>query len=182
MSSAASFSLLLHQALRQRRIVILQHSFALAAQDMTGWSMPSPPWGTLRVLRYLGRYTHRVAISNHRLLTFDGERVTFRWKDYAHGYKQRMMTLTATEFLRRFFQHVLPRGFVRIRYFGFLANAHRTSLLALARQLLGCPSGQFASSQLRVGLLALPTCGAKMNVRPNLTPQELAFVVLPDSS
>jgi len=62
-----------------------------------------------QVLRYLGRYTHRVAISNHRLLSFDGERVTFRWKDYAHGSKQKKMTLTATEFLRRFFLHVLPK-------------------------------------------------------------------------
>jgi hypothetical protein len=66
-----------------------------------------------QVLRYLGRYTHRVAISNHRLLSFDGERVTFRWKDYAHGSQQKKMTLTATEFLRRFFLHVLPKGFVR---------------------------------------------------------------------
>jgi hypothetical protein len=66
--------------------------------------------GASQVLRYLGRYTHRVAISNHRLLAFDGERVTYRWKDYAHGNKQLTMTLTATEFLRRFLQHVLPRG------------------------------------------------------------------------
>ena len=85
--------------------------------------------GARKVLRYLGRYTHRVAISNHRLLAFDGERVTFRWKDYARGNKQRQMTLTATEFLRRFLQHVLPRGFVRIRQFGFLANSCRTARL-----------------------------------------------------
>jgi Putative transposase len=75
--------------------------------------------GQAQVLRYLGRYTHRVAISNHRLLAFDGERVTFRWKDYAHGSKQRKMTLSAAEFLRRFVQHILPRGFVRIRQYGF---------------------------------------------------------------
>src|SRR6266550_1227224 len=81
--------------------------------------------------------THRVAISNHRLLNFDGERVTFRWKDYAHGNKQRKMTLTATEFLRRFVQHILPRGFVRIRQYGFLANTCRTLRVALARTLLG---------------------------------------------
>jgi hypothetical protein len=66
------------------------------------------------------------------LLAFDGERVTFRWKDYARGNKQRKMTLTAEEFLRRFVQHVLPRGFVRIRHFGFLANSCRTALLALS--------------------------------------------------
>ena len=69
--------------------------------------------GPLQVLRYLGRYTHRVAISNHRLLAFEQERVTFRWKNYAHGGKPGQMTLVATEFLRRFFLHVLPKGFVR---------------------------------------------------------------------
>ena len=90
--------------------------------------------GPLQVLRYLGRYTHRVAISNHRLLAFDGERATFRWKDYAHGGKQRKMTLAGTEFLRRFFLHVLPKGFVRIRHFGFLANRSRAKQLALCRQ------------------------------------------------
>ena len=90
----------------------------------------------MQVLRYLGRYTHRVAISNHRLLAFEQERVTFRWKDYARGGKQGEMTLGATEFLRRFFLHVLPKGFVRIRHFGFLANRFRASHLALGRQLL----------------------------------------------
>lgn len=89
--------------------------------------------GPAQVLRYLGRYTHRVAISNHRLLSFDGERVTFRWKDYAHGGKQRTMTLHAVEFLRRFFLHVLPKGFVRIRHFGFLSNRRRASALASIR-------------------------------------------------
>jgi Putative transposase len=83
-----------------------------------------------QVLRYLGRYTHRVAISNHRLLAFDGEHITFRWKDYAHGNKQKKMTLAATEFLRRFTQHILPRSFVRIRQFGFLTNTRRATLLA----------------------------------------------------
>jgi hypothetical protein len=88
--------------------------------------------GPMQVLRYLGRYTHRVAISNHRLLAFEQERVTFRWKNYAHSGKQGQMTLAATEFLRRFFLHVLPKGFVRIRHFGFLANRFRASRLALS--------------------------------------------------
>jgi hypothetical protein len=88
------------------------------------------------VLRYLGRYTHRVAISNRRLLAFDGERVTFRWKDYRHDGEWRTMTLTALEFLRRFVQHILPRGFVRIRQFGYLANTCRAARLALARHIL----------------------------------------------
>src|SRR5262249_18374045 len=94
--------------------------------------------GPAQVLRYLGRYTHRVAISNHRIVAFDGECVTFRYKDYAHGGKHRMMTLGAIEFLRRFFLHVLPKGFVRIRHFGYLANRWRTARLLLCHQLLGC--------------------------------------------
>jgi hypothetical protein len=77
-----------------------------------------------------------VAISNHRLLAFDGEHVTFSYKDYAHGDQRRTMTLTAMEFLRRFVQHILPRGFVRIRQSGFLANTCRTARVALARTVL----------------------------------------------
>src|SRR5690349_6137158 len=92
--------------------------------------------GPAPVLRYLGRYTHRVAISNHHLLAFDGEQVTFPWKDYAHGNQQRLMTLSAAEFLRRYVQHILPHGFVRIRQYGFLANRHRSGSLALVRRFL----------------------------------------------
>src|SRR5712691_2429851 len=104
----------------------------------TDWVVYAKPafGGPAAVLRYLGRYTHRVAISNHRLLAFDGERITFRWKDYARDGARRTMTLTAMEFLRRFVQHVLPRGFVRIRQFGFLANHCRTARLTLARRWL----------------------------------------------
>ncbi len=86
-----------------------------------------PPFGGPRyVLNYLARYTQRVAISNHRLVALADGKVTFRWKDYAHGSKQRLMTLTAEEFLRRFLQHVLPRGFIRIRFFGFRARPRVT--------------------------------------------------------
>ena len=92
--------------------------------------------GPEQVLRYLGRYTHRVAISNHRLVSFDGDQVTFRWKDYAHGNKKRKMTVSAEEFVRRFLLHILPKGFVRIRHFGFMANAQRAASLQLCRQLL----------------------------------------------
>src|SRR5438876_1936478 len=88
-------------------------------------------------MRYLGRYTHRVAISNHRLLAFDGNNVTFRWRDYAHGNVQRTMAITAEEFIRRFLLHVLPKGFVRIRHFGFMANYQRSTSFELCRQLLG---------------------------------------------
>ena len=111
----------------------------LHRQDWVVYAKPAFG-GARQVLRYLGRYTHRVAISNHRLLVFDGERVTFRWKDYAHGNQQRLMTLAATEFLRRFFLHVLPKGFVRIRHFGFLANRFRAARLKLCRQLLASES------------------------------------------
>jgi predicted Zn-ribbon and HTH transcriptional regulator len=97
-----------------------------------------PPFGGARqVLKYLARYTHRVAISNRRILSISGGKVRFLWKDYAHGSKQRTMELSAGEFIRRFLLHVIPRGFVRIRHFGFLANRFRTSKLQLARNLLG---------------------------------------------
>jgi Putative transposase len=96
-----------------------------------------PPFGgPHHVLGYLARYTHRVAITNHRLVAFERDQVTFRWKDYAHGNKKKKMTLSAQEFLRRFLLHVLPRGFVRIRSFGFLANRRRAALLPLCQRLL----------------------------------------------
>jgi hypothetical protein len=96
-----------------------------------------PPFGGPQyVLRYLAGYTHRVAISNHRLVAFEHDKVTFRYKDYAHGKKKRLMTLPSQEFLRRFLLHVLPRGFVRIRFYGFLAHRRRANLLPLCQQLL----------------------------------------------
>jgi len=96
-----------------------------------------PPFGGPEyVLHYLGAYTHRVAISNHRLVSLTGDQVTFRWRDSAHGNQQRRMTLSVDEFLRRFLLHVLPPGFVRIRHFGFLAPRRRGRLLPLCFQLL----------------------------------------------
>jgi hypothetical protein len=92
--------------------------------------------GPEQVIRYLGRYTHRVAISNHRLISFDGHNVTFRWRDYAGGNKNRTMTVSAEEFMRRFLLHVLPKGFVRIRHFGILANHCRSASIDLCRKLL----------------------------------------------
>jgi hypothetical protein len=113
--------------------------------------------GPLQVLRYLGRYTHRVAISNHRLLAFEQERVTFRWKNYAHGGKQGQMTLVATEFLRRFFLHVLPKGFVRIRHFGFLVNRSRAVPATAGLQLLCTRRNRNVPNSLREFYpLALP--------------------------
>lgn len=96
-----------------------------------------PPFGgPKQVLKYLARYTHRVAISNQRLIALDNDQVTFRWKDYANGSRQSLMTLTAVEFLRRFLLHVLPRGFVKIRHYGFMANRFRQAKLELCRRLL----------------------------------------------
>jgi hypothetical protein len=97
-----------------------------------------PPFGgPAQVLAYLGRYTHRVAITNHRLLALQDGQVTFSWKDYARGNQQRSMTLKTDEFIRRFLLHVLPRGFQRLRQFGLLANRQRRHKLALCRTLLG---------------------------------------------
>ena len=94
-----------------------------------------------------------MAISNHRITAFDGEQVSFRWRDYRHGGKQRVMPLEAVEFLRRFFLHVLPRGFVRIRHYGLLSNRFRKQLLPLARTLLAAqgrePLPAAAAARLR---------------------------------
>jgi hypothetical protein len=93
--------------------------------------------GPAQVLEYVGRYTHRVAISNNRLVSIDDGKVRFRWKDYRDDNRQKAMTLAAAEFIRRFLIHVLPDGFHRIRYFGFLSNCRRAKKLALCRKLLG---------------------------------------------
>ena len=99
-----------------------------------------PPFGgPERVLDYLGRYTHRVAISNHRLLDMQDGQVTFTYKDYKHEQEKKVMTLSADEFLRRFLLHVLPDGFQRIRHYGLLGNRHRAETLARCRELLAVP-------------------------------------------
>jgi len=103
--------------------------------------------GPEQVLDYVGRYTHRVAISNNRLLDIEGGRVSFRYKDYRNSNQQRTMTLSAEEFIRRFLLHVLPRGFHRIRYYGFLGNRFRQEKLARCRQLLGMALPQVPPEQ-----------------------------------
>jgi Putative transposase len=101
--------------------------------------------GPEQVLDYVGRYTHRVAISNNRLVSMDDGKVRFRWKDYRDDNRQKTMTLEADEFIRRFLIHVLPDGFHRIRYFGFLGNCHRAQKLARCRELLRmAPTGPAA--------------------------------------
>ncbi|MBP0639674.1 IS91 family transposase [Cupriavidus sp. AcVe19-6a] len=117
------------------------HAFAawLAPTAEADWVVyAKPPFGGARqVLDYLGRYTHRVAISNHRLVNFDDHAVTFRWKDYRQEAMCKTMTLTADEFIRRFLLHVLPNGFKHIRSYGWLANRCRAAKLTLCRRLLG---------------------------------------------
>ena len=103
-------------------------------------SYAKPPFGgPEQVLKYLARYTHRVAISNRRLVSLTDGRVAFEWKDYSAGNQTKTMTLEAVEFIRRFLLHVLPSGFVHIRHFGFLANRNRKEKLALCRSLLPAP-------------------------------------------
>jgi len=143
-----------------------------------------PPFGgPAHVLRYLGRYTHRMAISNHRLLAFDGQKVTFLWRDYAHGSKQRVMALDAVEFLRRFFLHVLPKGFVRIRHYGLLSNRFRNQLLPLANELLATQGRQpLPMPPLPEGeLWHCPRCGKAMRVVQRFTAAQLYLAAF-DSS
>ncbi len=113
----------------------------LAPLEQSEWVVyAKPPFaGPQQVLDYVGRYTHRVAISNNRLRDVEDGQVTFDWKDYRHNHRQKKMTLSAEEFIRRFLIHVLPEGFQRIRYYGFLANRYRHDKLAQCRQLLGMP-------------------------------------------
>ena len=129
-----------------------------------------PPFGgPEQVLAYLGRYTHRVAISNSRLVSLTDGRVSFRWKDYRHHGKSKVMALDAFEFIRRFLLHTLPDGFHRVRHYGFLANGHRDEKLALCRQLLAvAPATDHSTSVLHHGestaivLDSCPCCGGMM--------------------
>jgi len=125
------------EPLRERR-AFLQY---LAPTRETEWVVYAkrPFAGPEQVLDYVGRYTHRVAISNNRLLDIDNEKVSFRYKDYRHESQQKTMTLDAEEFIRRFLLHILPDGFQRIRYYGFLSNRYREEKLARCRELLGMP-------------------------------------------
>lgn len=114
----------------------------LAPARQTEWVVyaKAPFGGPQQVLQYLGRYTHRVAISNNRLIDFADGQVTFAWKDYRHESRNKLMRLDAQEFVRRFLLHVLPPGFQRIRHFGLLANRHREVKLEHCRQLLHAPA------------------------------------------
>jgi hypothetical protein len=124
----------------------------------------APFGGPQHVLEYLGRYTHRVALSNRRLLALENGRVSFQWKDYRDAGKSKVMTVSADEFIRLFLQHVAPPGLQRIRYYGFLANCHRTAKLTLCRQLLATACSQLLPqpADCRNFLAALTTTNSRL--------------------
>ena len=133
------------------------------------------------VLHYLARYTHRVAISNHRLVAVTDDSVSFRWKDYRHGSHIRTLTVDVDEFLRRFLLHVLPKRFVRIRYFGFLAPRCRTRELAQCRQALAVvptPPNEPCVAFTPRPSWPCPRCGAPMRIVERLTARQLFLEAL----
>jgi hypothetical protein len=139
--------------------VLFRHDWVVYSKQPFG--------GPEHVLRYLGAYTHRVAISSSRLIALAHGNVTFRWRDSAHCNKKRLMKLAVDEFLRRFLLHLLPPGFVRIRNFGFLANRNRATLLPLCRRLLGDSEGTKTSTaepsaEAPRSLWNCPVCGGIM--------------------
>ena len=136
--------------------------------------MRKPFGGPEHVLHYLARYTHRVAISNHRLIGMKDGKVAFRWKDYAHGGKKRKMTLTAEEFIRRFLLHVLPKGLVRIRHYGWMANRCRRQRAALIRMLLGGKAPERESRTDDLPTRLCPICGGAVEVVELIVPREFA--------
>jgi hypothetical protein len=123
------------------------------------------PCDSEHILKYLARYTHRVAISNHRLVALQDGQVTFRFKDHKRAGQLRTQTLDAVEFLRRFCLHILPKGLHKIRYFGFLANRHRQSKLALCRTLLGQSADALVTNAMTTGA-GTPEKGASSRAEP----------------
>ena len=166
----------------------------LAPLKKTRWVVyaKAPFGGPQHVLEYLGRYTHRVAISNRRLLALENGQVCFQWKDYRDGQQQKVMTVSAEEFIRRFLQHAVPPGFQRIRYYGFLANCHRAEKLELCRRLLATPCSdllpQLADCRdLLVALISgnlslCPQCGIGILIRMRLLPGHGPIPLRLDSS
>jgi predicted Zn-ribbon and HTH transcriptional regulator len=157
LADEAAFGRFLRTLFREDWVVYAKHPFG----------------GPEHVLHYLARYTHRVAISNHRLVDLTDTHVTFRWKDYAHHHKRRTMTLTHEVFLRRFLEHVLPRGFPRIRYFGFLANRRRGVFLPLCRTLLGAAPPVEAAHTAEPAVRLCPCCQGPMRILEFLTAKQI---------
>ncbi|MBN1571260.1 MAG: transposase, partial [Acidobacteria bacterium] len=151
---------------------------ALHQQQWVVYAKP-PFGGPNHILNCLARYTHRVAISNHRLVALSDDKVTFRWKDYAHGNRKKLMTLSVEEFLRRYLLHTLPRGFVCIRFFGYMTNRRRTALLPICMELIGadCETEKSDTAQVDDGPVRhCPRCGAPMAVIQRLTADQIAWV------
>jgi hypothetical protein len=148
----------------------------LFRKDWIVYSKP-PFGGPEYVLQYLGRYTHRVAISNHRLVALVNGQVTFRWRDSADHNRQKVMTVSRDEFLRRFLLHLLPKGFVRIRHFGFLANRSRAALLPQCFAALHAtpPKDESETPPARTlhPLWRCPKCGGPMAVVERFTAAQL---------
>jgi len=152
------------------------HSFLRTLHQHQWVVYAKPPFGgPNHVLNYLARYTHRVAISNHRLIALSDGKVTFRWKDYANGSQQKLMTLSVDEFLRRFLLHTLPRGFVRIRFFGYMANRRRASLLPICKNLVGTSSEAELPSETsdKLPVWRCPHCSGPMIVIQRFTARQL---------
>jgi hypothetical protein len=162
---------LLHLADRRRFAAwlrtLFRHDWVVYAKRPFG--------GPEHVLRYVGAYTHRVAISNHRLVALNDDNVYFRWRDSAHGNKRKLMNLHLDEFLRRFLLHLLPRGFVRIRNFGILANRRRARLLPICFQLLRGSAAHSlpATREPRSSSWRCPACGGAMRVIGRISAAEL---------
>jgi hypothetical protein len=159
----------------------------LYKKDWVAYAKP-PFGGPAQVLKYLARYTHRVAISNARLLKLEADQVMFRYKDYADAHRHKTMTLPAEEFLRRFVQHVLPRGFVKMRHYGLLANRHRQQRLEICRRLLlVATAADLLDATARDAVEppqepCCPKCGGQRFVILELPPAETASVVGSDTS
>jgi hypothetical protein len=163
------FAQLLRLTFRKKWVVYLKRPFG----------------GPEHALRYLGCYTHRVAISNHRLLSFADDQVTFRWRDSKHGNKRRLMSLHVNEFLRRFLLHVLPPGFVRIRHFGFLSTRNRSKLLPVCSQLLEASSAEPVRETCRAEhhthpSWLCPRCNGPMLLLERFTALQLRLRAPPD--
>ena len=157
-AATRAFGALLRQSCRSKWVVYAKRPFG----------------GPEQVLEYLGNYTHRIAISNHRLVGLENGNVSFRWRDSAHKNKKRVMALRVEEFLRRFFLHVLPPGFVRIRHFGLFANRSRKVNLELCRTLLGELAAPIVLSGAPAPLTfwSCPDCGGVMVLIERLTPAQ----------
>ena len=165
LQSPSAFAALLRTAAQPHWVVYAKRPFA----------------GPAQVLTYLSRYTHRVAIANSRLLSMTDDKVSFLWRDYAHGHCTRTLTLDADEFLRPFLLHVLPAGFVRIRYFGLLAPRHRNPSLHLCREYLQARSPEQlcpASATAGVAKLCQHCRRGIMRLVEVLSPARLALCLL----